>query len=159
MAEQQKERVVVLIDYENIFLSAAEKGKIVDFEKLHNFLLEFGEIISAFVFVPDHCIYSLPDNLNELGFEIILCQKRKIDSEKLEDRVDISLIKMGMKFCYFKEITQVVVVTNDGHMSELISIAKNMKKTVSLFGTNKISYVLTKIVALENIHEVPLKNA
>jgi uncharacterized LabA/DUF88 family protein len=156
--DEKKERVVVLIDYENISLSAADKGKIVDFEKLHNFLLEFGEIISAFVFVPDHCVYSLPDNLNELGFEIILCQKRKIGSEKLEDRVDISLIKMGMKFCYFKEITHVVVVTNDGHMSEPISFAKNMKKKVSLFGTSKIAYILTKIVTLENIHEIPLKD-
>lgn len=148
---------VTLIDYVNIARAAVEKGSIVDFEELHKLLLKFGEIIFAFVFVPDNYVYSLPDNLNNLGFEIVLCQKTKDDSDKLEDTVDINIIQAGMKFCLFNEITDIIVIGHDRHMTFLVKEAKNRKKTVRIIATEKISSILKKVVDMDNIHGLPLK--
>ncbi|MEW5907805.1 MAG: NYN domain-containing protein [Patescibacteria group bacterium] len=158
LKKKKKERkTIVLIDYENISFKAIEKGEIIDFQKLHEFLLEFGEIIFAFIFLPDHRVYSLPENLSDLGFEIVLCQKT-IESDKTEDTVDIHLIQSGMKFCNFSEITDIIVVGHDKHMTHLIKEAKNRKKQVSIIGTEKISNVLKQVIDIKNIYDLPLKD-
>lgn len=150
-------KIVALIDYENVSRRAVELGKVVDFAKLHKELTEIGEIIFAIVYVPINYAYSLPADLNHLGFEIILCQKF-FKSDKLEDSVDINIIMDGMKFCQFDEITDVVIVSQDRHMMHLASEAKNRKKNLAIFGNNQISKVLVNVVGIENIKPLPLKN-
>lgn len=156
--KEKKRKAVVLIDLENISQHAVEKGKIVDFETLHNFLLSFGEIIFSFIFLPDHYVYSLPNNLNDLGFEIILCQKLVEGSGKIEDTVDLRIIQWGMKFIDFPEVTDIVIVGHDKHMVHLIKEAKNRGKKIGLIGTEKIASTLKKVVDIHDIHDLPLKN-
>lgn len=153
-----KIKLVALIDFENISRHAVDEGKIIDFIKLHEFLSGIGEIIFAFIFVPDHYVYSLPNNLNDLGFGIILCQKLVEGSEKLEDTVDIHIIQTGMKFINFPEITDIVIISHDKHMVHLLKEAKNFRKTISIISTEKISQILKKVVDLKNIYKLPLKD-
>ncbi|MBI4692352.1 MAG: NYN domain-containing protein [Candidatus Terrybacteria bacterium] len=155
--KKKRKKIIALIDFENISRHAVDQGKIIDFKKLHQLLSEFGEIVFAFVFIPDHYVYSLPDDLNNLGFEIILCQKMKDDSDKLEDTVDINIIQTGMKFCLFDEITDIVMVGHDRHMTYLIKEAKNRKKVASVIGTEKISSILKQVVDIKNIYDLPLE--
>lgn len=156
--KKKRKKIVALIDFENISRHAVDKGKIVDFKKLHELLLDFGEIIFAFVFIPDHYLYSLPDNLNNLGFDIIICQTLKEESEKVEDSVDINIIQIGMKFTDLEEITDIVIVSHDKHMVHLVREAKNRNKEVSVVGTEKISYILRQVVDIKNIYSLPLKD-
>lgn len=156
--KKKTKKIIVLIDLENISQHAVEKGQIVDFEALRNFSLSFGEIIFSFIFLPDHYVYSLPNNLNDLGFEIILCQKIVEGSDKPEDTVDLRIIQCGMKFIDFPEITDIVIVGHDKHMVHLIKEAKNRGKKISLIGTEKIAGTLKRIVDIKNIHDLPLKN-
>ncbi|MFA4890382.1 MAG: NYN domain-containing protein [Candidatus Paceibacterota bacterium] len=153
----ENRKIIALVDYKNVARNATEKGKIVDFKKLHELLLEFGEIFLAFVFIPDNYVCSLPNDLNNLGFEVIFCQKMTEGSDKLEDTVDINMIQIGTRFCYFSEITDIVIVGHDKHMAHLIKEAKNRKKKVSIIGTEKISNILRKIVDMENVYNLPLK--
>lgn len=156
LKKKKREKIIALIDFENISRHAVEEGKIVDFTKLHELLSKFGEIVFAFVFIPDHYLYSLPDNLNNLGFDITVCQRLKEESKKAEDSVDINIIQTGMKFTNFEEITNIVVVGHDKHMVHLVKEAKNRGKRVHVIGTEKISYILRQVVDVKDIHKLPL---
>lgn len=155
--KRNRRKLVALVDYENISRHAVELGKVVDFTKLHKELTEIGEIIFAIVFTPVNYAYSLPADLNNLGFKIVLCQKF-LKSNKLEDAVDINIIMDGIKFCQFDEITDIVIVSQDRHMVHLASEAKNRKKKLTIYGLDQISRVLVQVVGIDNTRTLPLKN-
>ena len=153
MDNHKKGRLVVLIDYENIARSLIEKGMILDIKELRNFLKKMGEVLFAFIFVPDHYVYSLPEDLNNLGYQIVLCQKLKgFDRDK--DMVDAQINLIGSVFCQFSEITDIVIVSNDADMVRLAGMAELRGKRVHVFGTEKISSVYKRVVDVENIHEI-----
>ncbi|TSD02376.1 MAG: hypothetical protein Athens071424_117 [Parcubacteria group bacterium Athens0714_24] len=149
-------KVLALIDYENITKCSVEKGQIVDFKALRNFLKNIGEIMFAFIFLPDHYVYSLPDDLNNLGYQIVLCQRLK-GQERDKDMVDSQLNLTGSIFCQFSEITDIVIVSNDADMVRLAGLAEMRGKRIHVVGTDKLSSVYKKVVDVENIHELPLK--
>lgn len=162
--EKKKKRIAVaLIDYDNIVTRATEIGKIVDFGELLKILTKFGEIIFAKVFIPvrDGRI-NAPDDLNNFGFEIVACQLMKegylIENENLEDTVDIHIILAGLEYISFDEITDLVIVGHDKHMTHLIKKAKNRKKKVHIVGLDQVSKVLKRVVDIKNIHStLPVK--
>lgn len=151
----EKKRLVVLFDYENIILQP--NFETVDFKQLQKRLLEISEISFAFIFVPFHCVYNLlRDRVNDFGFEIIVCQKRnKFETGVLEDTVDIDIIRMGIKFLNYVEITDIVIVSGDAHMIELVKEVKNKGKRIHIFGTNEIASCLINIG--DFIEKVPTK--
>lgn len=152
---KKQRRLVALYDYENIDL--APNFQAVDFAKLRNQLLEIGEIIFSIVFLPPYCVNSaIKKRINNEGFKTVVCDKvSKRESDKIEDTVDIEIIEWGLKFIEECErITDIVVISNDAHMIELIKEAKNRGKTVHLFGTDEISACLRDLV--EHVEEVPV---
>ncbi len=152
-------RVVALIDYENIALAddAIGKGKILDFQILKEELLKIGNLDFALVFIPYDMVWGMKD-LSELGYDIISCPKRR-NSDKLEDKVDISIIRTVWKFSRYSEITDIAIISNDRHMLEAVNEAKNNNKKIHLFGIlPKMAVVLKDYVGAENIKPVPLKN-
>ena len=157
---EKKRKVVAFVDYDNIASAAIEEGKIIDFRKLRNELLKIGKIEFAFICIPADRVYNLPignGGVIDLGFHILLCPKRSIESDKLEDSVDIHIIQSGLKFIDYEEITDVVIVSNDRHMIELAKQAQNYGKKVSLFGTDKISSMLKRVVGQANVRPAPLQ--
>ncbi|KKR88900.1 MAG: hypothetical protein UW50_C0001G0021 [Candidatus Wolfebacteria bacterium GW2011_GWA1_44_24] len=153
---KKNRQMVVLIDYENISRQAIMEGKILDFKKFRDELLEIGNIDFAFVFIYPDMFYGLPE-ITDLGFEIIACPKRTVETYKIEDTVDIHIIRIGLKLLRYKEITDIVIVSNDRHMAEIIKEAKNHGKTVHLFGTKSVSSSLKKILESSDLKEIPLK--
>lgn len=156
--ESRRKKVLAMVDYENIARSAVDEGKIVDFQKLHELLLSFGEIIFAFVFLPENYISSIPADLNLSGFDIVVCQKMTEGSAKAEDNVDMNIIQTGMKFIEFDEVTDIVIIGDDKHMSHLVREAKNRGKKVSVIGTNNISKILRQVIDMSNIKKLPFKD-
>lgn len=150
---------VVLVDFENVKRNATVNGGLVDFEKLRDIITEeIGEILFSFVFIPDHKdeAIGLPPDINDRGFEIVVCQRTK-DTDKLEDTVDVHIIKMGIKFCNFEEVSNIVIVGHDGHMSHLVSEAKNRKKRITIIGIKELmSRILTKVVDSKDIYSLPI---
>lgn len=152
--EKKQKRVIVLYDYENIDLQP--NFKVVDFKKLREKILEIGQIDFAFVFIPQHCIYDvMRKKINDEGFEIIVCQKKsKQETGKLEDTVDIDLIRIGMRFLEYNEITDMVIVSGDEHMIELVKEAHKRNKKVHIYGTEQISSALKDLI--EHVDKVPI---
>lgn len=156
---KKKRCAVVLVDFENIKYNAAIKGGLVDFKKLHEMIKEIGEILFAYVFIPDHKGVDLPSDINDRGFEIVLCQRTKDDTGNLEDSVDIHMIKKGIKYCNFQEVSDIVIVGNDGHMIHLVSEVENRGKKVTLIGIKELmSKVLIKVVdSKKDVYDLPVK--
>lgn len=151
-------KTIALIDFENIKKSATIKGGIIDFKKLREMVANIGEILFSFVFIPDHRSVDLPSDINSEGFEVIVCQRTKDGTGKLEDTVDVHIIKMGMKFCNFQEVTDIVIVGHDGHMIHLVSEANNRKKKVSSIGIKEVmSKALIRVVDVNDIYDLPIK--
>lgn len=156
--KRNRRLAVVLVDYENIKYNATIRGGLVDFKKLREIILEeIGEILFSFVFIPDHKAVDLPADINSEGFEIITCQRTKEETGKLEDSVDIHMIKMGMKFCAIREISDIVIVGHDGHMTHLVSDGHNRKIKITVIGQKTVmSKALTKVVDSNNIYDLPV---
>lgn len=152
----QEKKIVALIDYENISMAASDDKKFVDFYELHRFLTRYGQLMFAFIFLPEHYLLTIGEDLNNLGYTIVIPQKMKA-GDKIEDTADINIIQTGMKFLEFSEITGIVVVSNDHHMIHLIKEAKNKKKEVFVFGTDKLSNVLRQLPDI-NFGNIPLKD-
>lgn len=156
MNMENSRKVVAVVDYENVMRYAVEKGGIVDFIKLNEMILEIGEIIFGFVFVPLNYVNNLHPDINNCGFEIILCQKQKKDeSDKIEDTVDIHIIQLLEEFKNFKEITDFVIVGDDGHMINISKKIKNRKKDVTFIGSHNISSIIKRIIG--RYEDIPLK--
>lgn len=154
--------VLVYIDYENIADAAFDKGCVVDFRVLHTLLLQFGPIAFAYVCTPDYLFRgardAIPDDLNDLGYEILVCQKDKADPGKVEDSVDQRIIQHGMhSLVLMPTVTDVVVVGNDRHMKHLRREVVNAGRRFAILGTDKVSGALRRLVGTEHVHEVPLK--
>lgn len=151
---RDERRVVVLGDYENFALGPNFYR--IDWEKLRDIILEeIGEIDFAFIFAPSHCLNTLPEEINDWGFEAVVCQKRRGDSQKLEDTADIHIIRAGMKFLHYKEITDIVILGSDLHMAELIREAKLKKVKVHMWSNNDFHPALVRI--MPEINKFPLK--
>lgn len=127
-------RLVALIDYDNVDSQMRKRGDRLDFAELMKQFLEFGEVDFARVFIPFGSYHSLP-RINNLGFEIIVCQKMDflVDSEKREDKVDSQMAVTGMNFLRYKEITDFIILTHDKHIIELASEVIKKRKKLTFF--------------------------
>jgi len=141
----KEKRLMILVDYKNISdaRGVADEGLMLDFQRLRDQCLEIGVIDEAFVFVPNHWASDLPSEINNLGFEIVACQGVKTESKKIEDTVDIHIIRRAWKALNNNPyLTDVVLVGHDGHMNEWVKEAKMRRKKIHIFATEKMSYLL-----------------
>lgn len=154
--------VLAYIDFENISNAAFEKVCVVDFRALHDLLLQFGPIAFAYVCTPEFLFRdarnAIPDDLNDLGFEILVCQKDISDSTKIEDTVDQRIIQHGMRSLELMPyVTDVVVIGNDKHMKHLLREVSNHGLRFAILGTDRVSGAIKRLVGIENVHPVPLR--
>jgi uncharacterized protein (TIGR00288 family) len=149
-------KAAILVDYENIANGAVSLGKIFDLKALINMCLEnFGIIKVAIVFVPVHLAEQNLDNFDDAGFDCVVCPRRVIH-EKDKDSVDSRMIQMSEKlFDENSDITDIVIVSNDGDFIPLVNFFKQRGKKVSLFGLGEISVALEKVVDI--VYEAPTK--
>ncbi len=157
--DEKNNRLVILIDYENISREASLQGKILDFDKLRQECLEIGIIDFILVFVPSHLVsYRLPEYIYNKGMYIISCPSAYSDSKPLKekDRVDTIMMEFGLKLVDRTDLTHLVVVSHDGDFVRLMNQAKDRRKKVIAIAGEKISYVLKQVVDM--IYPLPLKD-
>lgn len=154
-----RKKLAILVDYMNIDLmdGVANVGRALDFKKLREKCLEIGAVEEAIVFVPGHWADGLPE-IGHLGFEIVVCQGVKNGSNKIEDRVDIHIIRKGWRLLKNSpSIDGFVLVGHDGHMLEWIKDAQLQGKDVYIFSGEKLNFFLKEVIPRERLYPVPLK--
>lgn len=162
MPRKKEKNLLVLIDYDNIDSRLMNREKKLDFAELMIMLVEIGKVKHAFVFMPFQSYHGL-ENINNLGYEIIICQKMDIlvETGKREDKVDTRMQMLAEDFLDYKEITDVVILTHDRHSIETASKAVKHKKIVSYFAIkNEMAKQLQDFIKnykLE-VYELPTKN-
>lgn len=130
---RKRRRLIVLIDWDNIDSQMRKRSERLDFAELMKQFLEFGEVDFAIVFIPFGSYHSL-SRINNLGFEIIICQKMDGQtSEKREDKVDSRIALAGMNFLKYKEVTDFVILTHDKHIIEIASEIIKKRKILTFF--------------------------
>lgn len=154
-----KKRCVVAVDYDNIYSALRSDGKEIDFVGFIGEVVKIGQIDALKIFIPYNSYHLLP-NVNNLGYEVVICQKlgEFIDvREKREDKVDSYMYMSLRNFLEYEEITHVVIATHDKHSMELMSEAVKKRKKVILFGDkNKMNYKLVEVIEQLKIQIFPL---
>jgi len=154
---EKKNRLAILIDYENVSREAALDGKVLDFDKLLEECLEVGSIDFAFVFVPAHLVsYRLPEYIYNKGFYIVSCPSAYNGKGlKEKDKVDTIMTEIGRKLIERSDLTHIVIVSHDGDFVRLANDAKLHRKRVVAIAGESISFLLKKVVDI--IYPLPLK--
>ncbi len=155
---EKKNRLAVLVDYENVSREAAFEGKVLDFDKLLNECLQVGFIDFAFIFVPSHLVtYRLPEYIYSKGFYIISCPSAFNSNTHLKekDRVDTIMSEMGAKLVERTDLTHLVIVSHDGDFVRLANQAKFHNKKVVAIAGEHISFLLKQVVDI--IYPLPLR--
>lgn len=155
--EGKKKRCAVAIDFDNINSLLSASGKQFDFSGFINELLRLGFAIDSLrVFIPHISYHALPANINNLGYEIVVCQKLDVNytSEKREDKVDSYMFMSLRNFLEYEEITHVIILTHDKHSIELLSEAVKKGKKVIYFGEKeKMNFRLVDVI---NQFDIPV---
>lgn len=135
--KDRKRGLLVLIDYDNIDSHLMMHNQRIDFSELMMDLLRIGKVKHVFLFIPFGSYHGLPPNINNLGYEIIVCQKmdkiRIDDLDKREDKVDSRMALMAKNFLDYNDITDIIIMTHDKHSIELAAEAIKGDKEVSYF--------------------------
>ena len=150
-------KAAILVDYENVAMSASANGKIVDLKEMIKLSLErVGIVKVALVFVPRYL--ATDENLKEFdaaGFDCISYPKQMVH-EKEKDLVDSRMIALSKKlFDEHSDVTDIIIVSNDGDFTPLVTFFKHRGKHVVLFGLGDVSSILKK--AVDITYEVPTK--
>ncbi len=157
-----KRKFLVLIDYDNIDSQLRDKEMAFDFAGLMLELIKLGKVKHAFLFIPFESYYGL-ENINNLGYEIIICQKtdRLSDSDKREDKVDSRIQLITASFLEYDEITDIVILTHDKHSIETASEAIKAGKKITYFAMkDKMAKQLLDFLKKYKmeVKELPTKN-
>ncbi len=146
MSERRK--AVVLLDYENVFLSAAKEGKVFDLSKIIEIIKDDLNVIikGAFCFVPYSFISEgFINEFDEAGFYTIACPATKDETTKEKNRVDIRMIEFAKMMYEASYIDDIVIVSNDSDFSRLANYFKHRGKRVIVIGTKNISAALIRV--------------
>src|SRR3989338_3331266 len=113
---------IVLVDFDNVVVTAGEHGFPVSFTRLKTFLQQFGDIVFAFVFVSWRYREEIRVLFNA-GFYPIVCPP----TFKYKDAVDQVLARMAQSaICDLKEsIAQVVIVSCDTYFNPIEKLARD----------------------------------
>jgi len=149
----------VFFDYKNIadgFYRNGDKLKNVD--SLIKIILEQGEIVFAFVFVPEHLVNQVP--LMQLTYEyrfiVVLCP-RQIEGiiTKDKDTVDPIMDFLGHRFVEHSKVTDIAIFSGDHAFVELANYAFWRKKRVTVIANrNSISGRFLQMAQDEKIEVV-----
>ena len=149
--------VVVLVDYDNVSITATSELKVVDWDKLTKEIAQLGEIFLKFIIVPYNAIENrrLPNHIHNAGWVVLPVPST---NGKDKDRVDQTIIKMGTKFANLGSITDIVIVGHDGDYCDLVSAINDIpRKRITIVSDEHLSYILKEVVRADNYKKIPLK--
>lgn len=138
-------RILVLVDWENIFHNITDIQKVSyasisqAFTKLTRKLeQEIGRIVFMFVFTPPHLASILGETLQEFESYIVYCSKRKGEADEEEDTVDEVLMKLGEKLIQEMELSHLCICSGDEDFEPLYTKAKlNKIKIITVYASEK----------------------
>ena len=120
---------IVLVDFDNVVVTAGEQGFPVSFTRLRSFLQQFGDIVLAFVFVPwkHRKDDDLVRSLSTAGFDVISCPSAYKD----KDAVDTILTRMAHSIVLGLKgaISQIVIVSRDADFQPIATLARDHNLT------------------------------
>jgi len=138
MPRKKKRLFAVFFDYKNISDGFEQNGgELGDIYPLLKSILEQGEIIFAFVFVPDHFISKSP--VRQLSykyrFHVVACPRQIYGVvAKDKDSVDAMMDSLARRYIEHSNITDVAIFSGDGDFTELATYAFWRKKKVTVVG-------------------------
>ncbi|MGB9743275.1 MAG: NYN domain-containing protein [Minisyncoccales bacterium] len=100
--KERKKKILVLIDWDNLLISS-EISKIepthfsatAGFDRIFKNLTELGEIIGVFVFLPPNNSMIWGEQIQRMGFKMIVCPRMKNKKGEDQDTVDNLLAENG----------------------------------------------------------------
>lgn len=145
--KKKEKKLIIIVDYMNVNMKAAELGKIIDLKKLLKECLEIGIVKDAFIGIPSQ--YVTEENIARFynaGFKPLVAPKYT-SNMKDKDRVDTILTDFAQRnFDENSDVTDIVIVTHDGDFILLSNFMKQRKKNVILYGIENISNALIQVV-------------
>ena len=144
MNERERRKALVFLDYENIFLSLAKEGRVVDLQKLIELLQSNLNIIitGSFSFVPNSFVSDgFIKEFDEAGFYTIACPR----GDKEKNKVDERMIEFAKLFYESSYVDVIVIISNDSDFSRLVNYFKHRGKDVIVVGTDSLSRALIKV--------------
>lgn len=141
-SETRTRKFAVFIDYKNISDGMGKNGRgLKSFHSLLQPILDQGEIIFGFAFVPGHFVTRLPvmELTYKYGIRVIICP-RQIEGviTKDKDSVDAQMDSLARDFIeHASGITDVVIFSGDADFQDLVRFAVWRQKTVTIIGTRE----------------------
>ncbi len=139
---QKVRKFAVFIDYKNISDGMGKNGRgLKSFRSLLQPILDQGEIIFGFAFVPSHFVTRLPvmELTYKYGIRVIICP-RQIEGviTKDKDSVDAQMDSLARDFIeHASGITDVVIFSGDADFQDLVRFAVWRQKTVTVMGARE----------------------
>ncbi|MFC1756900.1 NYN domain-containing protein [Patescibacteria group bacterium] len=162
--KKRTRKVMVLVDYDNINISASEEGKIIDLKAIIEKCLEFGTIEFAFLFASQRNFENsmgsrtdLPMDAHNNGFIPVVCPGTIVQDGELKqkDKVDSIMINLARKYLQTSLIDSVVIVSHDEDFLPLANDFRFKRKQVIVMAGEK-SYFLKQAVDFHVV--LPMKN-
>ena len=151
----KENKVLVLIDFENLIISAKNNIEPVQFSLESGFrkiieiiTKEIGEIVAIFAFLPSDRAIVWGTDLYELGFNIILCPRAKDKKGEEQDTTDSQLIKLGEWLIdHIIDLTHLCIGSGDKDFSPLMKKAalKGLKNVIVAADVRSLSSQLIKL--------------
>ena len=148
MSAKKERRILVLIDWDNLFLNLMDIYKpeklnlSFHFDNLKKWLEEIGQIWAVFVFAPQHLNVWHRKFLQEREFFLVTCTKIKTGETPEEiDTVDETLIKLGELLLSYPDITHLCLVSGDADFIPLLEKAKKegVKRAIAVASVKPLS--------------------
>lgn len=145
----EKRRILVLIDWDNLWLNllnifGPENVRISHrFDELKKWLRTIGEIFAVFVFAPPFLSPIFRKIIREQGFYLVACDKieKTADEEGQLDTVDEALMKFGELMLDHPDINYLCLVSGDDDFIPLLRKAeeKGIKKAIAVASIHPLS--------------------
>lgn len=156
-SERKIRKAAILIDYENVLEAVTRLGKLIDLKALVAAVIErVGVVKVALAFAPPHLVTDAHLEMFDVaGFDCCVYPRKTVYGKE-KDRVDSRMIALSQKlFDEHSDVTDIIIVSNDGDFTPLATFFRHRGKRVVLFGLGDISLALRK--AVDVIYEVPTK--
>ena len=150
--------VIAFIDFENAKFTLRDDGQKIDMAGLMLALREIGPVRFALIFVPFGTFNTLPPQTNNLGFDIVVCQKAGQEGEKREDKVDAHISIWASKFLQDEDVSHIVLVTHDRHSLDIArEVIKSGKQLIYFGDEGKMNPELRNFIRefAVPVHSVP----
>ena len=154
MSKKKKPKILLLVDFENLFINVRDEIPPEKFSIEGGFnrviraiTEEVGEIVGVFAFLPSDRALVWDKDLYELQFNIVLCPRIKNKEGVEKDTTDSRLLELGEWLINHLELSHVFIGSGDKDFSPLMKKAaqKGLKKGVVAANLKSLSSKLIQL--------------